>query len=372
MQDVMRAARLHDIGSAMTVDEIPIPTPESDEVLVRVEACGVVPNLGNVIKNYPTWFPDLPLPKLPAIFGLDPAGTVVAVGSRVFNFLEGDRVYVNPARFCGSCRSCRNDDALSCERFGYSGYFGFSPAANDLLRHHPYGGFAQFMSAPQYSLVKLPANVSFDQAARFGYLGTAYAALRRGNAGPGMTVLVNGATGTLGLGAVLLALALGVTRILAVARDVDLLETVRKLAPQRIDTFSTTGPQSLQQWAYDSTSGVGVDLVVDTLGPGAPASAVTDAIDCLHRGAQAVHVGGVSELVPMNLFKLMAAQVQWLGSNWFTAGQGQDLADMAERGLLDLSVYETTAFSLDQINEALSSIAGRHGGFSNFVIKPQL
>lgn len=371
MTDLMRAARLHDIGSPMTVDDIPIPVPEHDEVLVKVESCGVVPNLGNVIKNYPTWFPDLPLPTLPAIFGLDPAGTVVAVGKRVFNFKAGDRVYVNPARFCGSCRNCRNGDAMSCERFGFSGYFGFSREANDLLRHHPYGGFSQFMTAPQYSLVKLPENVSFDQAARFGYLGTAYGALKRGKAGPGMTVLINGATGTLGLGAVLLALALGVTRIFAVARDKHLLEEVRQLAPQRIATFSTTSSESLSQWAHANTAGAGVDLVVDTLGPGAPASAVTDAIDCLHRGGQVVNVGGVSDLVPMNLFKLMAAQVQWLGSNWFTAGQGQDLADMAERGVLDLSVFETTAFGLDRVNEALSSIADRHGGFTNFVIKPQ-
>ncbi len=371
MTNKMRAARLHDIGSPMSVDEIDIPTPDSDEVLVRVESCGVVPNLGNVIKNYPTWFPDLPLPKLPAIFGLDPAGTVVGVGKRVFNFKEGDRVYVNPARFCGTCRCCRKGDPLSCERFGYSGYFGFSPEANDLLKHYPYGGFSQFMTAPQYSLVKLPDNVTFDQAARFGYLGTAYAALKRGKAGPGMTVLVNGASGTLGLGAVLLALALGVTRIFAVARDKVLLEQVRQLAPQRIETFSTSDGNSLSEWAFSNTNGAGVDLVVDTLGPGAPASAVTDAIDCLHRGAQAVHVGGVSELVPMNLFKLMAAQVQWLGSNWFTAGQGQDIADMAERGVLDLSVFETTGFGLSRINEALDSIAGRHGGFTNFVINPQ-
>lgn len=44
---MMRAARLHQIGSPMQIDEIPVPTPEVDQVLVRVEACGVVPNLGN-------------------------------------------------------------------------------------------------------------------------------------------------------------------------------------------------------------------------------------------------------------------------------------------------------------------------------------
>ncbi|PRY05951.1 alcohol dehydrogenase catalytic domain-containing protein [Paraburkholderia sp. BL25I1N1] len=367
----MRAARLHQIGNPMEIDEIPVPTPEVDQVLVRVEACGVVPNLGNVIKNYPIWFPDLPLPALPAIFGLDPAGVVVAVGKRVFDFKEGDRVYVNPGRACGACRSCRANDALSCERFAFSGYFGFSAQANELLRHYPYGGFAEYMTAPQQSLVRLPDSVTFDQAARFGYLGTAYAALARVNAGPGQTVIINGATGTLGLGAVLLALARGTTKILAVARDMRLLQRVEELSPRRVEIFSTTSGQSLADWAAACTGGKGVDAVVDTLGPGTPSKAVTDALDCLRRGAKAVNVGGVSELVPMNLFKLMAAQIQWNGSNWFSAAQGQDMADMAACGLLDLSVFETTAFPLDRVNDALSTIGGRNGGFTNFVVKPQ-
>lgn len=81
---------------------------------------------------------------------------------------------------------------------------------------------------------KLP----FDHAARFGYLGTSYAGLLKGGVRAGSTVLILGVTGTLGVGAVLLALAMGATKILGVARNVALLERVKALAPDRISVLS--------------------------------------------------------------------------------------------------------------------------------------
>ena len=59
------------------------------------------------------------------------------------------------------------------------------------------------MLAPQYALVKLPDNVDFNQAARFGYLGTMYSAMRKAGMGPGKSMLVNGISGTLGIGGAL-------------------------------------------------------------------------------------------------------------------------------------------------------------------------
>ena len=78
-----------------------------------------------------------------------------------------------------------------------------------MFEDYPYGGLGEYMTAPQYSLVTLPDNVSFETAARWGYLGTAYSALKRSGANMGTSVLVNGISGTLGLGVALFALALG-------------------------------------------------------------------------------------------------------------------------------------------------------------------
>lgn len=76
----MTVARMHEIGGPMVIEEIDTPEPGPGDVLVRVRSCGIVPNLANILKNWSTWFPERPLPPLPAIFGLDPAGEIVAVG----------------------------------------------------------------------------------------------------------------------------------------------------------------------------------------------------------------------------------------------------------------------------------------------------
>jgi D-arabinose 1-dehydrogenase-like Zn-dependent alcohol dehydrogenase len=66
----------------------------------------------------------------------------------------------------------------------------------------------------------------------------------------------------------------------------------------------------------------------------------------------------------------MDEQVQIIGSNWFTTAQGQELAHMVETGTLDLSYLEHERYPLEQVNEAISGLRNRHGGFSNYVVIP--
>jgi alcohol dehydrogenase len=339
-------------------------------VLVAVKACGMVPNLGNVLANWTRWFPQLPLPRLPAVFGLDPAGVVVEIGGQVHSIRPGDRVYVNPGRACGSCRVCRGGTITHCRNFTFQGYFGFGPESQKLFDAYPYGGFCEYLTAPQYALVKLPDNVTFEQAARFGYLGTAYAALRKAQVGPGVSVLINGITGTLGLGAALLGLAVGATTILGTGRNQDLLARVRALAPGRIDVLAL-GDRPIGDWAKERTQeGLGVDVVIDTLGPGSPASTMVEALRALRRGGRAVDIGGMSETLPVDVHWLMDDQIQLIGSCWFTAGEGQEMAEMARIGTLDLSVFEQRRFPLAEVNKAIASLKDRNGGFSNYVVIP--
>jgi hypothetical protein len=67
---------------------------------------------------------------------------------------------------------------------------------------------------------------------------------------------------------------------------------------------------------------------------------------------------------------MMDLQQAMIGSCWFTSGEGQDMADMAAAGVLDLSVFEQVGYPLADINRAISGIADRNGGFSNYVIHP--
>ena len=275
----MRAARLHDTGAPFRIDTIPVPNVRPTDVLVQVKAAGVVPNLRNVVTHYPTWFLFLPLPKLPAIYGLDSAGVVVEVGSQVrTGIAPGDRVYVNPGLSCGACPACRAGEHINCPAYTFMGYFGFGPGSQQIYEDYPYGGFGEYLTAPAANLVKLTESVSFEQAARFGYLGTSYSALIKARLKAGQTVLVDGGTGTLGLGAVISALAMGAAKVFATARNVQQLEKLRKIDPKRIVPI-TLGGRPTAQIVTEATGGLGVDVLIEALGPNAPVANVLDSFN---------------------------------------------------------------------------------------------
>jgi D-arabinose 1-dehydrogenase-like Zn-dependent alcohol dehydrogenase len=368
MTETMLAARMHDVSAPMLLEQIPTPKPGPSDVRVRVKACNIVPNLANVLQNWTTWFPQNPLPSLPAIFGLDPAGVVDAVGTEVKGFRPGDRVYVNPGRYCDSCRECRSNNRMHCQNFAFSGYFGLTPTSGIMLDRYPYGGLAEYTIAPQYSLVRLPENISFETGARLGYLGTGFAALRKAGVGPTTTVLINGISGTLGLGVALFALALGAPMVLGTGRNRELLDKVKALAPQRIHTHSLAdGP--VDNWVRELTA-EGVDVHIDSLGPGADHAVFNEGLKSLRRGGVAVNIGATAGPVPIDVHHMMDQQQKLIGSCWFSAGEGQAMVDMAASGAVDLSVFEHIVYPLEQVNDAISGISVRNGGFSNFIISP--
>jgi alcohol dehydrogenase len=366
----MLAARLHKIGDPMQLERVPAPEPRSTDVVVQVTACNIVPNLKNVLAIYAEWFPYLPLPKLPAIFGLDTAGIVAQVGAEVTDVEVGDRVYINPGVSCGGCRACRRGEAPNCDSYTFMGYFSFGADGQRLFDAYPYGGLGEYMTAPQANLIKLPDSVSFEQGARFGYLGTSYSALKKARIGPGKTVLVDGISGTLGIGGALNALAMGATKIFGTGRNAELLQDVKALAPGRIEVHAT-GDGSLRDFVLENNGGEGVDAVISTLGPGSPKETLLEALSTLARGGVLVDIGGMMEHPELDLFHMMCSQQSIIGSLWFTNGEAQEMADLAGSGALDLSVLEHHVFPLDKVNEALDEgIPNRHGGFTNFIITP--
>ncbi|QTJ66866.1 zinc-binding dehydrogenase [Rhodococcus sp. ZPP] len=366
---MMRAARLHEIGHNFTIDEVERPSPGPRDVVVAVKACNMIPNLKNVISVYPEKNPFLPLPELPAIFGLGAAGVVAEVGSQVGNVQVGDRVYVNPGRHSGDSHASRIGEPVNDPAFTFQGYFGFGPGSARLFRDYPHGGLCEYMKAPADGLIVLPANVTFEQASRFGYLGTAYAGLRKAGVRAGQTVLINGATGTLGVSTVLNALAMGATRILALGRKTELLERLRQLDPDRVRVMRV-GDHDVQDWAREETDGLGPHVFVDAVSATSPAQLTLDCLDSLRRGGRMVSIGAMEAPLPLEMYRLMTANITIIGSLWFDVSDGEDMAAMASAGTLDLTAFDQTVFPLEKANDALEEAALRTGGFANVVVSP--
>ena len=152
MQDTMLAARLHAAGEPFSIDQVAVPQPRHGDVLVRIAAAGLIPNMKAVVSGK-HWYR---LPPLPAVYGLDAAGTVESLGPGVVGFAPGDRVYVNPILGCGACPGCREGKPMLCESFCLRGYFSTGPSGDALQRDYPCGAFGQFTTAAVGSLVRLP------------------------------------------------------------------------------------------------------------------------------------------------------------------------------------------------------------------------
>ena len=250
------------------------------------------------------------------------------------------------------------------------GYFSFGEDGQRLFDAYPYGGLGEYMTAPQENCIKLPDTVSFEQGARFGYLGTAYSALKKAKVGPGKTVLIDGASRhprhrrrpqRPGDG-----------------RDQDLRYRPQRRAPRRREgprPGPHRGPRRsatvLKDFVLEHNGGEGVDAVISTLGPGSPKETLLEALSTLARGGVLVDIGGMMEHPELDLFHMMCSQNSVIGSLWFTNGEAQEMSDLAGSGALDLSVLEHHVFPLEKINEALDDgLPARHGGFSNFIITP--
>ena len=113
----MRAMVLEAPHKALRMVELPIPQPDSGQILIRVHACGVCRTDLHVCEA------ELQSPKLPLILGHEIAGAVALVGERVEDFRIGDRVGVPWLGWtCGQCRYCRTGRENLCDQARFTGY----------------------------------------------------------------------------------------------------------------------------------------------------------------------------------------------------------------------------------------------------------
>ena len=170
----MKAIRVHKFGGpeVLQLDDVPDPKAGPGQVVVRIRAAGV-----NPVDTYIRSGSYAMLPTLPYVPGNDCAGVIETVGQGVTRFKRGDRVYV-----------VRTTTPMS-------------------------GGYAELALCEASTVHPLPANVSFSQGAGVSVpYGTAYRGLHnKAHARSGETLLVHGASGGVGIAAVQLGVAHGMT-----------------------------------------------------------------------------------------------------------------------------------------------------------------
>ncbi|MER8562100.1 zinc-dependent alcohol dehydrogenase family protein [Mesorhizobium sp. M0578] len=325
----MKAVRLERVGS-LAVCEAEKPTAGPNDLLVRIEACGVC---GTDRHLFHGEFPCTP----PVTLGHEFSGIVEAVGPGVSGFSVGDRVTGDPNIACGRCEHCQAGRVNLCGNLRAIGI-------------HCDGGFAEYLVLPQKQAFVLPGDLKPTHGAFCEPLGCCLHGVDLAAIKPGSSVAVLGG-GVIGLLTVQLAKLAGATTIILSTRQAS-----RRALAEQFGATATLDPSAFDVIdAIVGRSGLmpgGVDVVFECAG-------VKDTVEQAMRLAKAGGTVVVVGVMPQGMkvafepFDLLFRELKVLGSflNPFTHRRA---ADLIASGAIEVDRLISRQVSLD---EAVAIIA---------------
>ncbi len=310
----------------LEIADIPLPVVGSDEVLVRVEACGVC---GSDVHGY-DGSSGRRIP--PIVMGHEAAGTIAAVGADVKNYAKDDRVTFDSTVYCGKCEYCVRGQINLCDNRQVIGV-----SCGDYRRH---GAFAEYVMVPERILYPLPADFSFDDAAMLEAVSVALHAVKVSQAAGGETALVIGA-GMIGLLAFQAARAAGCARVLIADVDASRLDLARQVGAEEV--LHCSGSELVAE-VLRLTNGQGVDLAFEAVGRN---ETVAAAIDSTRKGGTVTLVGNIAPEVTLPLQKVVTRQLRLQGS-CASAGEYPEAIQLIASGKIQVKPLITAVASLEE------------------------
>jgi len=228
--------------------DFPLPEIKPNEVLVKVKAT-TVNRADLVIRN---GYPGLNL-KFPHILGGDIAGVIERTGGDVKNFKTGDKIVSWPLAVEADDEWVRRGRASISPSWQYFGM-------------HRHGSYAEYVAVPESSLIILPENISFEEAACLPVAGlTAYHGVKTvGDVRDKYTFFIWGGTSGVGTIAIQIAKCLG-AEIFATAGFDFKIEHLKKMGVDHI--FNHRDNPSIDDEVLKLTGGHGIDVILDYVGP---------------------------------------------------------------------------------------------------------
>lgn len=349
---------------ALQVEEVPHPgDPGPDEVLVKIEACGICGSDVHMYETDDDGYIILPYHvAAPVVTGHEFAGTVAAVGSSVQGIEVGEIVTVEEIQYCGSCLACRGGYPNSCS---YIEDIGFTIN----------GGFAEFVRVPKKAVWSLNALLdrygNAEKALEVGAMcepvSVSYEGMftRAGGFKPGGCVAVFGA-GPIGLAAVALARAAGASTLVAVDPNPPRREIAAKLgATHVVDPFA----EDVAEIIAEATRGVGLAMAVEASGSWPMVMPIIDRSLAVGGKAAIIGMDPVSPEVGLLRYQLKGASIS--GSVGHSGGWNfPNVINLMASGRIEMEHAVTKRTGLDGMVGALQAMGDRTD--AKVLIKPSL
>jgi S-(hydroxymethyl)glutathione dehydrogenase/alcohol dehydrogenase len=358
----IRAAVLEQFAEPLNVTEVDLGEPESGEVLVRLEACGVCHT-----DMYTASGAD-PSGYAPTVLGHEGAGVVEKTGDGVSSVEPGDLVVTLFSPQCRECEHCRSPKTNLCLAIREQQNHGYLPDGTarlsrdgEPIRHFMgTSAFAQYTVMPEIALAKVSPEAEADHACLFACgLSTGLgAAINTAKVEPGSTCVVFGA-GMVGLGAVAGCRLNKAERIISVDLSQDRLELAR--GQGATDTW-TGGPDTVER-VLEETRGFGADYTFEATGL---TDVMRQAVESARMGWGLCTVAGVAgkgetlDIVPRYL--ITGRRV--CGTS-FGGVKGRDqlpeLVQLYLDGELDIDPFISHRLTLDEVNRGFGLMERQAG-----------
>lgn len=334
----MKAWVLHGIND-LRFETVKKPEIAGGEVLVSVKAAGICGS--DIPRIYRTGAHTHPL-----IPGHEFSGVVEECGKTVDQSLLGARVGIFPLIPCGKCEPCKKQRYEMCRNYSYLG-----------SRRN--GGFAEYVAVPTENLIRLPDNVTFEEAAMLEPMAVAVHAMRRTSFAGAETIVVCG-LGTIGLLLLMFLLEeeqYASKKILVIGNKDFQRQTAVELgmAP---DCYFDNRNGNAKEWLMEHTVGKGADVFFECVGRN---ETVTLAVDSAAPGGRIVLVGNpYSDMVLEKAvyWKLVRNQITVTGT-WnssFTHDSNDDwhyVLERLARRQIDPASLISHKFSLEHLDRGL-------------------
>ena len=328
--------------------EVPVPVAGAQEVLVRVEACGIC---GSDVHGYDgTSGRRIP----PIVMGHEAAGIIAAVGDGVADFKINDRVTFDSTVYCGHCDYCLRGEVNLCDNRQVVGV-----SCGDYRRE---GAFAEYVRVPQRIVYKLPDGLSFAEAAMLEAVSVALHAVRVAQLRGGEVALVIGA-GMIGLLTVQAAKAAGCSVVMVADVDATRLALASEVGA---DVVLHASGAELQAAVMEKTGGRGVDVVFEAVGRN---ETVAAAIDAVRKGGTVTLIGNIAPEVKLPLQKVVTREIRLQGTA-ASAGEYPQAMELMVAGKIDVKKLITAVVPLADGPQWFARLHAREPNLMKVVLVP--
>jgi L-iditol 2-dehydrogenase len=336
--------------SKLEMADLPVPEPAAQEVLIRVEACGIC---GSDVHGY-DGSSGRRIP--PIVMGHEAAGTIEAVGSGVSKYKKGDRVTFDSTIYCGECEYCKKGLMNLC---GNREVLGVSTP-----EFRRAGAFADYVVVPELVLYTLPASVSFAEAAMVEPLSVAVHAVAVSEIAKGSTALVVGA-GMIGLLVLQSLKVAGCTQIIVSDIDDTRLKLARDLgATATINAKTSDAVAEVKKL----TNGAGVDTALEAVGS---TPTIKAAIESVKRGGTVTLIGNISPTAEIPLQAVVSRQIRLQGSA-ASAGEYPQAIELIAKGAVTVKPLITAVAPLEDGAQWFTRLHNREANLMKIVLNPKL